>query len=59
MKKIKLFIQESVAELKRVVWPTREKVIDNTKLVLISTAVMGLFFGAIDFLLVQATLFIF
>jgi len=52
MKKIKVFFKEMVAELHKVIWPSPEKVAENTRLVVISTVVFALFFGIVDFVLV-------
>ena len=53
MKKIIQFFKDSIAELKKVVWPGREDVIASTKVVLVSTLVMAMILGLIDFLLVS------
>jgi preprotein translocase subunit SecE len=52
MKKIVQFFKDSYAELKKVVWPSREDVIASTKVVLVSTLVMAGILGFIDYLLV-------
>jgi preprotein translocase subunit SecE len=52
MKKIVQFFKDSYAELSKVVWPSREDVVSSTKVVVISTVVMALVLGLIDFLLV-------
>jgi preprotein translocase subunit SecE len=51
MKKIILFFQESFAELKKVTWPNREEVIASTKVVLLSTLLIALLLGLVDFIL--------
>ena len=48
--KIVQFFKESVAELKKVVWPTREDVVSSVKVVLISTVIVALLLGALDML---------
>ena len=48
--KIVQFFKESVAELKKVVWPTREDVISSVKVVLISTVIVARLLGALDLL---------
>lgn len=53
MKKIRAFIMESYGELKKVVWPSRDSVMASAKVVIVSTIVFALFFGAVDFLLSQ------
>jgi preprotein translocase subunit SecE len=53
VKKIVQFFKDSYAELRKVVWPSREDVIASTKVVLLSTLVMAVMLGLIDFLLVS------
>lgn len=49
--KIRKFLSEIVAEMKKVTWPTREELKESTKLVIIATFVMTLFVGLVDQLL--------
>jgi preprotein translocase subunit SecE len=51
MKKILQFIRESVAELKKVIWPSREDVISSVKVVLVSTVLIAAVLGLVDVLL--------
>ncbi len=51
MNKIIQFIREAKVELKKVNWPTRKELIDSTKVVLISSILLIIFIGAIDYLL--------
>ena len=51
MRKIVQFAKESYAELRKVIWPTREDVISSVKVVLVSTAIVALILGFIDMLL--------
>jgi len=46
---IRLFFRETVGELRKVSWPTREEAISLTKVVVIVMVVMSLFLGGIDF----------
>ena len=48
MAKVSQFFKESKAELKKVVWPTKEDVISSIKVVIISTVVMAVILGALD-----------
>ena len=59
MKKIKAFFQESYGELKKVVWPSRDSVISSTKVVLVSTVVFAIFFGIVDYLLINGLYLLF
>ena len=49
--KIRKFIAEVVADLKKVSWSTRRDLIDSTWVVIISSAILGVFIGASDFVL--------
>ena len=49
--KIIQFFQEAKVELKKVNWPTRKELIDSTKVVLISSILLIIFIGAIDYVL--------
>jgi preprotein translocase subunit SecE len=51
MKKIVQFAREAVAELKKVVWPSREDVISSVKVVIVSTIIIAAVLGLIDVLL--------
>lgn len=48
MAKVIQFFKESKAELKKVVWPTKEDVISSIKVVIISTIVVALVLGLLD-----------
>ena len=49
--KIRNFINEVIAELKKVSWSTRRELLDATWLIILSTAFLGIFIGATDFVL--------
>ena len=51
MKRIILFFQESFAELKKVTWPSRDEAVASTKVVLVSSIIIALFLGLVDFIL--------
>lgn len=59
MGKVRSFFKESIAELKKVVWPSREDVISSVKIVLISTAVIALILGLLDLLFVSGMNYVF
>lgn len=46
--KVVQFIRESKAELKKVVWPTKEDVISSVKVVIVSTFVVAVILGLLD-----------
>lgn len=45
------FIQQTRAEIGKVVWPTRREVFLTTVMVLIMTAVMAMFFTLVDLII--------
>ena len=51
MRKIIQFIKESIAELKKVIWPSRDDVISSVKVVIISTVIIAAVLGLVDVLL--------
>ena len=48
MAKVIQFIKESRAELKKVVWPTRDDVVSSIKVVIVSTILVALILGLLD-----------
>ena len=48
MAKVVQFFKESRAELKKVVWPTRDDVISSIKVVIVSTILVALILGLLD-----------
>lgn len=48
MSKILQFLKECVAELRKVVWPTREDVISSVKVVVVSTIIIATILGLLD-----------
>ena len=59
MKKFFRFCKECVGELKKVTWPTRSEVFSSTKIVLISTIVMAVLLGLVDWLFTSGLRLIF
>ena len=53
MKKIIQFFKESYAELRKVIWPTREEVVSSTKVVLVSVAIIAVALWLVDFVIYQ------
>ena len=51
MKKIVQFIKESYAELRKVIWPSREDVLSSVKVVIVSTIIIAAVLGLVDLLL--------
>jgi len=48
MNKLVQFAKDSYAELRKVVWPSREDVAGSVKVVLISTVVIAVVLGLVD-----------
>ena len=51
MKKIVQFVKESYAELRKVIWPSREDVVSSVKVVIVSTIIVAAILGFVDLLL--------
>jgi preprotein translocase subunit SecE len=51
MKKLVQFVQDSIGEMKKVVWPSREEVTASTRVVLVSTVLFAVVLGIVDFVL--------
>lgn len=51
MNKIIRFFKESFGELKKVTWPSREEVTSSTKVVLVSTILIAIALGVVDYLI--------
>ena len=47
------YYRETRAELRKVVWPTREEAINLTGIVVGTIVTMSVFFGTVDYLLTQ------
>ena len=50
---IRKFYRETIAELRKVSWPTRSEAINLTKVVLVVIFLMGAFLGILDYLFTQ------
>jgi preprotein translocase subunit SecE len=50
---VRIFIVEMVGELKKASWPTAVELRDSTVIVIVATAVLGLFTSICDFALYQ------
>ncbi len=49
------FFQQTYDELKKVTWPSRNDIIRLTAIVLFISVAVGLYIGAIDFILTKIT----
>ena len=45
--------RETVAELRKVVWPTRDQAINLTVIVVVTVVAMSAFLGTVDYILTQ------
>jgi preprotein translocase subunit SecE len=59
MKKLIQFIKESYAELRKVIWPSRDDAISSVKVVIISTVIIAAVLGLLDILLLMGVRAIF
>ena len=59
MKKVVVFVKECAAEMKKVVWPTREDVASSVVVVLISTVIIAVILGLLDLVFVTGMNFVF
>ncbi len=46
--RIKQFYQETITELKKCTWPTRQELIESTFVVILSIVMLGIFVAAVD-----------
>ena len=47
-KKVTDFFAEVKVEMKKVTWPTREELVESTKLVIVASVVVTVFIGVVD-----------
>ena len=47
------YLKETRAEVKKVSWPSRSRMIRSTLIVLITVVIFGIFIGGIDFMFFQ------
>ena len=58
MSKISPFFNESKAELRKVVWPSRDDVVSSVKVVIVSTIIIAIVLGLLDFAFTEAFRFL-
>jgi preprotein translocase subunit SecE len=46
--RIREFVQEVLAEFRKVTWPSREELINSTTIVIVVTLVLAFFLGGVD-----------
>ena len=52
--RLREFVQEVLAEFRKVTWPSRQELINSTIVVIVVTVVLAVFLGAIDIALARA-----
>ena len=48
MGKVRSFVSDTIAELKRCTWPTRSELFESTLLVIVTIVVLACFVGVVD-----------
>ena len=57
--RIALFVRQVIAELRKVIWPTRKELIAYTTVVIIFVVVMAGIIAALDYVFARGVLFVF
>ena len=50
MNKVGGFLKECAAELRKVIWPSRDDVVSSVKVVIVSTIIIAIILGVLDLL---------
>jgi preprotein translocase subunit SecE len=50
---VQRFFRETMGELRKVTWPSREEALNLTRIVLIVMVIMGAFLGSLDYLFLK------
>ncbi|MGH7177905.1 MAG: preprotein translocase subunit SecE [Tepidisphaeraceae bacterium] len=48
IERIKVYFSDTKTELKKVTWPSRQDLIDSTKVVIVATLIVTVFVGLVD-----------
>lgn len=59
MEKIKKFLKEVLAELRKVTWPTKEELVGSTIVTIVVSLIVAIFIGIVDRILSLAVQVIF
>jgi preprotein translocase subunit SecE len=51
--RVREFVQEVLAEFRKVTWPTRQELVNSTVVVIVVTVVLAFFLGAVDIALAR------
>ena len=57
--KLKIFLNETKNELKKVTWPTKEELKESTKVVIVGAFLLTIFIGVVDQILSRIVKLIF
>ena len=57
--RLALFIRQVVAELRKVIWPTRKELVAYTTVVVIFVLIMAGIIAALDYIFARGVLFVF
>jgi preprotein translocase subunit SecE len=52
--RVREFVQEVLAEFRKVTWPSRQELVNSTVVVIAVTVVLSLFLGGVDIVLARA-----
>jgi preprotein translocase subunit SecE len=52
--RVQEFVQEVVAEFRRVTWPSRQQLVNSTVVVIVVTVIIAFFLGGVDIALARA-----
>ena len=59
IEKLKIYLIETRAEMKKVTWPTRDELKESTRVVVVATLVLTMFIGVVDQILSRIVKLIF
>jgi preprotein translocase subunit SecE len=51
--RVREFVQEVLAEFRKVTWPSREELVNSTTIVIVVTVVLAFFLGGVDIALAR------
>jgi preprotein translocase subunit SecE len=52
--RVREFVQEVLAEFRKVTWPSRQELVNSTVVVIVVTVVLAFFLGGVDIMLARA-----
>lgn len=57
--RLALFLRQVVAELRKVIWPTRKELVTYTIVVIVFVSIMAAIVAALDYVFTRGVLFVF